>query len=354
MSLPCNVFTGSLRPFPAEHPWFSEVQRQVLDDTAHLGLFPEESPHGDFEDFWEDAFRASAAVRACMDTGVPLRLAAEGEVPDTAVRLGPVSVAEEGAHAVDTLLIPDALREYGYRLMTRAWVDMSADTVRGVHDPSAEFESRGVALADNECPEDFYGALLWMWHRGVPEVVVKSAHRKTGVSRIRTAPDLETLRSRTSADYLLCWTTTPDAAPMAGFLIQEWVPMTYEYRFFIVDGRTVTGAGCVEEFTPLNRLGDTFDPQMRAHRGNGIASVTDSRVEECPVLAQRYLDFIAPIASELPEGMNTVVVDVALDARTDTPLIVEFNTLPNSGLYASDVHAVYRALVGADNRGYIT
>lgn len=87
MSLPCNVFTGLLRPFPAEHPWFSDIQRQVLDDAAHLGLFPEESPHGDFEDFWEDVFRASAAVRACMDTGVPLRLAAEGEVPDTAVRL---------------------------------------------------------------------------------------------------------------------------------------------------------------------------------------------------------------------------------------------------------------------------
>lgn len=255
---------------------------------------------------------------------------------------------------MDTLLVPDALREHGHRLMTRAWVDMSEDTVRGIRDPSAEFESQGAALAGSECPEDFYGALLWMWHRGVPEVVVKSAHRKTGVSRIRTAPDVETLRARTAADDLLCWTTTPDAAPMEGFLIQEWVPMTHEYRFFIVDGRTVTGAGCVEEFTPLNRLGDTFDPQMRAHRGNGIASVADSRVELRRDLAQQYLDFIAPIAGELPEGMNTVVVDVAMDARMDTPLIVEFNTLPNSGLYASDVHATYRALVGADNRGYIT
>ena len=352
--MPCNVFTGGLRPFPAGHPRLSEDQRRVLDDASHLGLFPEESSHGDFEDFWEDAFRASAAVRACRDIGVPLRLGMEGEVPDSAVRLGPVSVSEEGAHAVDTILMSGALREHGNRIMTRAWVDMSENTVRGANDPSTKFESQGTAIADNGCPSDFYGALLWMWHRGVPEVVVKSAHRKAGVSRIHTAPTLRELHSAIASDDVLCWTATPDAAPMSGFLIQEWVPMTYEYRFFIVDRCVVTGAGCVEEFTPLNRLGDTFDPQMRAYRGNGIAANTDSPVEERPNLVQRYLDFITPVAQELPFDMSTVVVDVALDTRTDAPIIVEFNTLPNSGLYASDVHAVYRVLLTADNRGYGT
>jgi hypothetical protein len=68
---------------------------------------------------------------------------------------------------------------------------------------------------------------------------------------------------------------------------------------------------------------------------------------------KRYLEFATPIAKSLPPEMNTVVMDVAIGAHTDEPLIVEFNTLPNSGLYASDVHAVYRALVTADNRGYV-
>lgn len=355
-----QVFTGGLRPFPGvkrtENPVRAGLMYEVLKDVDGLGLAAEFSTYADFEDFWEDAFRASAAVCACKGAGVPLRLAEDGKALDPSVRLGPVSVSEEGTHCVDKLLMPDALIEHGGREMARAWIDVSEDAIRGVRDPSEKFENMGSSIADEECPTDFFGALMWFYWKDIRAVVIKSANRKTGVSSIVNSPRLSALRDTVARDELLCWSTVPDAAPAAGFLIQQWVPMRYEYRLFIVDGVPVSGAGCVEEFTPLDHLWleeNPFDPQMRMLRGNGIAAHGDTEVERRYDLVERYLEFATPIAKSLPTEMNTVVMDVALGAHTDEPLIVEFNTLPNSGLYASDVHAVYRALVAADNRGYV-
>lgn len=355
-----QIFTGGLRPFPGvkrtEDPVRAALMYEVLKDVDGLGLAAEFSPYADFEDFWEDAFRASAAVRACKGAGVALRLAEDGNALDHSVRLGPVSVSEEGTHCLDKLLMPDALIEHGGREMARAWIDVSEDAIHGVIDPSEKFEKMGASIANEECPTDFFGALMWFYWKCRGAVVIKSANRKTGVSYIRSSPRLSALRDTVSRDELLCWSTVPDAAPAAGFLIQQWVPMRYEYRLFIVDGVPVSGAGCVEEFTPLDHLWleeNPFDPQMRMLRGNGIAAYGDTEVEKRPDLVKRYLEFATPIAKSLPTEMNTVVMDVAIGAHTGEPLIVEFNTLPNSGLYASDVHAVYRALVTADNRGYV-
>lgn len=351
-----QVFAGILRPYPGigDVDYCTSVAMDdVLDDVRKLGLIPVESPDADFEDFWEDAFRASAAVRACENIGVAVRLPVEGEIPDPSVRLGPVSASEEGAHCTDALLMPDALVQFGGRRMARAYVDMSEDFIRGVSDPSREFELEGAALAKNGCPGDFYGALLWLYHTGARKAVVKSSQRKAGVSAIDLSPHLDELRAAVAEDDILCWMSTPDAAPLGGFLVQQWVPMTYEYRFFVVDGKLVSGAGCVEEFTPLNHIGvSPLDPQMRALRGNGIAAHGDTSVEVREDLVQRYLEFAAEVVKTLPAHMSTTVFDVALNADTRKPLIVEFNTLPNSGLYASDVYAVYRALVHAENHGY--
>ncbi len=47
-----------------------------------------------------------------------------------------------------------------------------------------------------------------------------------------------------------------------------------------------------------------------------------------------------------------MVIDVALDAERQRPVVVELNGLPNSGLYASDPWLLTRALVDAADRGY--
>ncbi|WP_323986730.1 hypothetical protein [Microbacterium plantarum] len=47
-----------------------------------------------------------------------------------------------------------------------------------------------------------------------------------------------------------------------------------------------------------------------------------------------------------------MVIDVALDAERQLPVVVELNGLPNSGLYASAPWLLTRALMVAADRGY--
>lgn len=330
-----QVRTGALRPFPAESADIGDTicrrrMSTVLDDVRRAGLTPVASEHADFEDFWEDAYRVSAALRACEAAGLHMRVAAPGETPAPQVRLGPVSVSEEGRHCPDALLYPDALKLHGKRLMARAWVEPAAGEPH---------------------PCEFYDVLEWLHFRGAHCAVVKSGNRKSGVSRIPLSRDRNEIRAAVARDEALGWASIPEAAPLSGFLIQEWVPLEYEYRFFVVDGTLITGAGCVEEFTPLNNR-CTFDPAMRRLRGNGIAAEDDTEVRLRPDLVESYIRFIEPVASGLPRGQRTVVIDVARHARTGEPLIVEFNSLPNSGLYACDPYILFQAVLDADDRGY--
>ena len=115
--------------------------------------------------------------------------------------------------------------------------------------------------------------------------------------------------------------------------------MEYEYRFFVVNGEVVTGAGCVEEFTPLNNRAQ-FDDRMRQVRSEG------GPVTSQPEILERYLSFAKQAASEFSaEGLlNTYSLDLATGSDGQT-LIIELNGLPNSGLYASDPHYVTRSLI---------
>lgn len=353
-----QTFTGTLRPFPGIPEDTNLARRarmsEVLNDCRELGLEPTLSVGADFEDFWEDAIRASAALRACREQALPLTLPAPGERPDPDRRLGPVSYAEEGRHGSDVWLFPDALRDHGGRQMARVWVRETPGLAPDDQESAEREQERRIAAQgpNSPCPDDLYGALLWLWARGVRTAVVKSGVRKSGVSVVPLSPTIRELRETLMRDDVLCWATIPEAAPAAGFLVQEWIPMDYEYRFFVVDGELVTGAGCVEEFTPLDHdpRDGVFDPQMRKTRGNGIAADTDAPVRRCLGLVERYREFLAPIAATLPCGQRTVVIDVALSSGA--PVIVEFNALPNSGLYSSDTDAVMRALVTAKDRGY--
>lgn len=71
-----------------------------------------------------------------------------------------------------------------------------------------------------------------------------------------------------------------------------------------------------------------------------------------PQRVSRYVEFLAPIAEGLPHGQRTVVIDVATSAQSGDPLIVEFNSLPNAGLYATDTDVLFENLVHAGDRGY--
>lgn len=123
-------------------------------------------------------------------------------------------------------------------------------------------------------------------------------------------------------------------------LVQQVIPMRFEYRFFIVDGRAVTGAGCVEELTPSDRpRGVLHDPRVREHRGQG-ALVRDLDVVNA---LYRGAETFARAWIAAGDAPSEYVVDLALNDRNEA-VVVEVNGIRNSGLYASSPAAVVAAL----------
>jgi hypothetical protein len=126
------------------------------------------------------------------------------------------------------------------------------------------------------------------------------------------------------------------------FILQGYMNVQYEYRFFVVGGKPVTGAANIEEHTPLDAMpGVPFDPFMRQHRA------AKSEVVEQVRRMVNYLDFATKVATEMADqhGLVDYVLDVATDGDTGEPFIVELNGLLNSGLFATDPREVTKALV---------
>jgi hypothetical protein len=126
-------------------------------------------------------------------------------------------------------------------------------------------------------------------------------------------------------------------------MVQESVPMRFEYRVFVVGHVPVTGAGCVEERTPLDRdPAEAFDPTVREHRG-----APDEPACARPQVRDTLVSFARLVAAELHRevpAMRDYVLDVALDDG-DRPLVVELNARENAGFFACDPWTVVAALV---------
>lgn len=123
------------------------------------------------------------------------------------------------------------------------------------------------------------------------------------------------------------------------FLLQEYVPMRYEYRIVIMDGEPVTGAGCIEHHTPLDNV-EPFDPQMTAVRNH---SPTTSQ----PELRNRYLGFAETFA-ELFAKEHGERFDYGLDLCIDDQsrvCIVELNPAMNLGRYACDLQLLVAMMI---------
>lgn len=134
-------------------------------------------------------------------------------------------------------------------------------------------------------------------------------------------------------------------------LVQDEVRMSFETRYFVVAGKPVSGAGCVETHTPLDR-----DPAL-------VRGVTHCLFEEtrnngrpvaAPQVGERLEAFVrrvaADMAAENPE-LTHLVIDAALNDRGE-PIVVEMNPYQNSGLYANDPGAVFGPVldrIGARN-----
>lgn len=149
-----------------------------------------------------------------------------------------------------------------------------------------------------------------------------------------------------------CWENVRFEGDDDVWLVQEYVEMTWETRFMCMltdDGiRPITGAGCVEEYTPLQRTaedsmswrGISIDDRSRRVRRGG-ATPPEAVPEVMGRLADRAIDVCAQIGQE--GGFSDwFSLDMAMVG--DRPVVVETNGLSNSGLYACDMDALVTAM----------
>lgn len=335
------------RPYPGLAPhWSEHTALRALGDLRLVSeVYPELREHtelpaldADIEDFWEPLVRTAAMIRAARATGktIQRRSPDHAWTPDElAQRSGPVFTIEERKHAADPLL-----NLLLFRANAGRWMAMC-----GYSDIPGE-------LAPHE---DLVTLVLRRARAGVDRVVLKFAGRKAGVVTIGLHPEM-TAEDVESAlmDSDDGWTFVRIAGKKNTILLQDQIPMRYEYRLFVVDGKVVSGAGCIEEFTPYSRTepASPFDDRMRYVRGDiaGNKNSTEpSVVTHEPELLDRYLDVGQDLAYQYK---GTVVIDLALDVSTNRVVVVELNTLPNAGLYAADPDAIAMALATARDKGY--
>ena len=186
---------------------------------------------------------------------------------------------------------------------------------------------------------DMVDALQDLQSQGVERAFVKTSVAKYAANFVPlNSNDYEYLRAEVFEAF--DWALIHFEGKSDAFLVQEAIDMQYEYRFFITDGHIVTGAGCVEEHTPLQNS-TQFDPYMRRYRHDPQDPVVIQRG-----LVQQYREFadlvVRQLAAEIPE-LHDYVLDVTL--TQDGPAIVELNGLANAGLYAADPARIVEAIV---------
>ncbi len=183
-------------------------------------------------------------------------------------------------------------------------------------------------------------ALLQMQSKGIKEVFIKATQAKAGIWSFALPANLTKDKAEELLMDELDWALIRNEGREDAFLVQEKKSMFFEYRFFVVNHTPVTGAGVIPQFTPLENTA-VFDPQMRYEAGSDPI-VNPGKVESY----RRFVDAVtADVKREHPH-LYGYVVDVASNSEGE-PLVVEFNSLLNSGLYAS---AVDNVVIGLDTR----
>lgn len=122
------------------------------------------------------------------------------------------------------------------------------------------------------------------------------------------------------------------------YIVQEYKQMKYEYRFFIINGKLTSGAGCIEEHTPLANT-KQFNTLVEENRNN-------SPIEDNPNLIQRYITIaenITSLTNETEPQLKNYTIDLCL-YEDDTIGMIERNSSSNSGLYAQDLNRIVQAL----------
>lgn len=187
---------------------------------------------------------------------------------------------------------------------------------------------------DDPSHPDLLAALQELFDQGVRKFVVKGTSAKTLLEIFELTVRPTSLYSH---DSEIPENATNGVMHLEGrskvFMVQEFIPLVHEYRFFMAGNKPVAGAGCVEHFTPLDHLNESaFDPQVQAKR-------SASEVRENPGVVGQMLAFAqdagAMLFHQAPDLGAAWVLDIAINPLTGSPVVIETNPARNAGLYAS-------------------
>lgn len=308
----------------------------VLPDARH-------DPSLDFEDWVEHAARLDAAYRLA-----PQQLALVGN--DGIARFLNGVEVEEGTEVLylGSWRNPDNERT-GHGVFSRYRYQQSAlgdGNLANNYAESTVFRAhagRTLALCGvREYPEDdvtldLFDCLAQLAAAGHRELVVKVNLPKYALYRLSLpSDDMAAIKRAVMAQEELAWAMVHLAGRNNAFIVQERIPMAFEYRVIVVNHAPVAGAGCVEAFTPLDNEAQ-WDPKVEQVRSNG-------NVEHRPEVAAAYAKYAEAFAkayrAERPQAKH-YTLDLAMSENGI--VAIELNPLRNYGLYALDFDAVLQA-----------
>lgn len=291
------------------------------------------SSDGDYEDFFEQAARLHAAVQSFGAENIFLTL----DNSDTAYNLvtrGEVSVSKLMRTGTPIYGIVFQNVALDHPLLKESHKADNYASTKTFHN-NAGRDNELCGFNPDKGGKDILDVLVTFSHTGITEIVLKATQAKKGLWFFNIPADSKTSEVQEILMDELDWSLIRLEGLTNGFLAQQKIVMEYEYRVFVVNQQLVTGAGCVEEFTPLNNEA-IFDVKVRKNRKEV------SEVEANPEVVKTLVEFsnrmVKSFAEEEPDLMN-YALDVALDSK-GKPLIIERNALPNAGLYACNIQAI--------------
>ena len=190
---------------------------------------------------------------------------------------------------------------------------------------------------DDQNEADLLAVLQGMFDDGVRDFVVKGTAAKTLLVKFSlTVRPTDLFGRGTEIPSEIMDSALHLEGRSRVFLVQEQIPMVDEYRFFMAGNRPAAGAGCIENFTPLDSRGTAFDGRVEGKRNSGCVRDDVKVADRLRIFAEAAGTVLHEQAPDLGAAW---VMDLAINQDTGEVVLIELNPARNAGLYASSPSA---------------
>lgn len=190
-------------------------------------------------------------------------------------------------------------------------------------------------------PESVNHALNEIHSSGARKAFIKTSFKESAVLIDLPEEAGDRLYSTALHDTGFEWYLVTHEGAKNMLFIQDAFEPTKEYRTIIVGDQVITGAGCIEHFTPFDSRGDAFDARVEPVRNRS------NIIEDAETVA-RYRGFAEQFARDWANengDQHAYSLDLAVDDRTDRVVAIELNPLMNLGLYATDARRLMDGII---------